>query len=97
MRFLITWEFTEAVSETEQARVLAVFAKWQPPIELSEWSGFVDGGGGFAIAETTDSKTLSRITAPWLPWLRFSVRGIQPIQDTAETGQEAVQFRQSVS
>ena len=97
MRFLITWKFKEGFTETEQARILAVFAQWQPPIELSDWSGFVDGDGGFAIVETADAKTISQVTAPWLPWFRFSIRGIQPIQETAEVTQGAVQFRQSVS
>ena len=97
MRFLVSWKTTEIRSDAEQARILALFAQWQPPVELSEWSGFVDGDGGFAIAEAADAKTLSGITAPWTPWFRFSIRAIQPIQETADTLQEAIKFRDSVT
>jgi len=36
MRFLIRWEWTESTSDEEQAKALATFAAWTPPIELSE-------------------------------------------------------------
>ena len=51
MRFLVSWKTTEIRWDAEQARILALFAQWEPPVELSEWAGFVDGDGGFAIAE----------------------------------------------
>ena len=97
MRFLVEWEWTEARSDEEQVKVLALFAAWKPPVELSEWSGFADGSGGFAVADATDANELTRITAPWTPWFRFSVRPVQPIQETATATQEAIQFRQSVT
>ena len=84
MRFLIQWEWTESTSDEEQAKTLATFAAWTPPIELAEWSGFGDSYGGFAV------------TAPWTPWLRFSVRAIHPIDQTAAIMQEAIEFRRTV-
>ena len=96
MRFLIQWEWTESTSDEEQASALATFAAWKPPIELSEWSGFGDSSGGFAIAETDNADDLARITAPWAPWLRFSIRSIHPIEQTAAVMQEAIEFRRSV-
>ena len=59
MRFLIQWEWTESTSDEEQAKALATFAAWTPPIELSDWSGFGDSNGGFAIAETDKWKKIS--------------------------------------
>ena len=97
MKFLIEWEWTETRSDEEQASVLALFAAWNPPVELAEWSGFGDGSGGFAIAETVDANQLSRITTPWTPWFRFSVRPVQPIQETATAMQEAVEFRRATT
>ena len=96
MRFLIRWEWTESTSDEEQAKALATFAAWTPPIELSEWSGFGDSNGGFAIAETDNPDDLARVTAPWTPWLRFSVRAIHPIDQTAAIMQEAIEFRRTV-
>jgi Domain of unknown function (DUF3303) len=91
MRFLITWSMVGG-SEVEQARILALFGAWTPPIELTEWSGFADGDGGMCIAETDDAERLAAVTAPWTPWLRFTVRPLLPIQQTAEVMSAAAGF-----
>lgn len=96
MRFLITWTINTG-SEAEQARILALFAKWQPPIELHEWSGFADGSGGMCIADTDDVDQLARVTAPWTPWLDFTVQPLLPIQQTAEVMSGTAEFWSSVS
>ena len=95
MRFLITWEFANR-SEAEQARVLSLFAKWQPPLELNEWSGFADGSGGMCIADAEDATALTRVTAPWTPWLDFTVRPLLPIQETAALMVDVAGFWSSV-
>jgi hypothetical protein len=96
MRFLVTWKITEG-SETEQARILDLFAKWQPPTELHEWSGFADGSGGMAIAETDDVGVLAAISAPWTPWLDVTVQALLPIQQTADIMAQAQTFWGAVS
>ena len=96
MRFLITWTLN-AGSEADQAWILDLFAKWQPPIELNEWSGFADGSGGMCLAETDDVDMLARITTTWSPWLHFTVQPLQPIQQTAAVMAEAAGFRSSVA
>jgi hypothetical protein len=96
MRFLITWTSTSG-SEADQARILNLFAKWQPPVELHEWSGFADGAGGMAIAETDDVELLVRVTTPWTPWLEFTVRPLLPIQQTAAALADAAGFRSTVA
>ena len=95
MRFLVTWTLRSR-SETDQARILALFAKWQPPIELREWSGFADGSGGMCIAEADSADALTRTTAPWTPWLDFTVRPLLPIQETAAVMSDAATFWSSV-
>jgi hypothetical protein len=96
MRFLITWQ-NPNVSEADQSRILSLFAKWQPPVELHEWSGFADGSGGMCIAETDDADVLSAVTLPWTPWLNFTVQALQPIQQTAAALSDAASFRSSVT
>ena len=96
MRFLITWTLN-AGSEADQARILDLFAKWQPPVDLHEWSGFADGSGGMCLAETDDVDMLARITTTWTPWLDFTVQALQPIEQTATVMAEAAGFRSSVS
>lgn len=97
MLFHVTWEFIDT-SEDGERRSLAVFSKWQPPAgaEFRGFYGFADNAGGVAIVEVDSEATLSRTTAPWVPWLRFNARPILPIEESAAIGGEAVAFRDSV-
>jgi hypothetical protein len=98
MLFHVTWEFTDT-SEQGVKRTLEVFSKWQPPAgaDFSRgWYGFSDGSGGVAIVEVDNAATLSRTIDPWVPWLRFEVTPIVPIEESAQIAGEAVAFRESV-
>jgi hypothetical protein len=47
MRFLITFALKSGSgSEADQARILSLFAKWQPPVELQEWESSCARQGG---------------------------------------------------
>ena len=97
MLFHVTWEFIDT-SEAGTKRSLAVFAAWQPPAgaEFKAFYGFADGRGGVALIEADSAETMSRTTAPWNPWLRFTVTPIVPIEDSTVIANEAVAFRDSV-
>src|SRR5262249_43748772 len=97
MLFHVTWEFN-ALSEEDTRRSLAVFAKWQPPegAEFKGFYGFVDGTGGVALIEVPDAATLGRTTAPWTPWLSFTVTPILPIEESSGIALEGIAFRDSV-
>jgi hypothetical protein len=86
-------------SEEGGRRSLAVFAKWQPPAgaEFKGFYGCADGKGGVAIIEADSAATLARTTAPWTPWLRFTVTPIVPIEESTAINGEAVAFRDSVA
>ena len=98
MLFHVTWEFVDTTEQGEK-RSLAVFAKWQPPAgaEFKGFYGFSDNRGGVAIIEADSAETLARTTAPWTPWLRFTVSPIVPIEDATAIASEAIAFRDSVS
>ena len=98
MLFHVTWEFIDTSEEGER-RSLAVFAKWQPPAgaEFKGFYGFADGRGGVALVEADSAATLTRTTAPWTAWLRFTTTPIVPIEESATIGAEAIAFRDSVS
>lgn len=98
MLFHVRWEFVDTTEEGER-RSLAVFSSWQPPAgaEFQGFYGFADNSGGVAIIEADSAATLTRTTAPWTPWLRFTVTPIVPIEEATAIAGEAVQFRDSVS
>jgi len=95
--FHVTWEFIDT-SEDAVRRALAVFSAWQPPAgaEFHGFYGFADGKGGVAIVEADSAATLLRTTDPWVPWLRFTVTPIVPIEESSAIGGEAIAFRDSV-
>ncbi len=98
MLFHVTWAFTDQ-SEDSEKRSLSVFQQWQPPAgaDFKGFYGFADGTGGVAIIEADSAATLARTTAPWVPWLTFSVTPILPIEEATAIGAEAIAFRESVS
>ena len=97
MLFHVTWQNRDA-SEQEMRRSLTVFAAWQPPPEARFLSfyGTVDGHGGVAIIEADSAQALARATAPWVPWLAFTVTPIVPMEEMAGIAAEAIAFRESV-
>jgi hypothetical protein len=94
MLFHVSWELVDS-SEEGIRRSLAVFQSWKPPegAEFQAFYGFADGGGGFAIVEVEDAATLDRTTAPFVPWLRFEMTPIVPIEESAAIAGEAIAFR----
>lgn len=97
MLFHVIWEFVDTSEEGER-RSLSVFQNWQPPAgaEFRGFYGFADGAGGVAIVEVDSVQTLARTTAPWTPWLRFTVTPILPIEESAAISGEGVAFRDSI-
>jgi hypothetical protein len=96
--FHVTWEFTDPTEESVR-RNLAVFSHWEPPsgAEFKGFYGFADGRGGVAIVEADSAATVARTTAPWVPWLRFTITPIVPVEESAAIAAEAVGFRDSVA
>ena len=97
MLFHVTWDFVDTSEEGER-RSLAVFAKWQPPAgaEFKGFYGYADSSGGVAIIEAESVAALTGTTAPWTPWLRFTVTPILPIEESTAIANEAIAFRDSV-
>jgi hypothetical protein len=97
VRMLLTWTYNPGYSEADQARTLALFGKWEPPIPIENWSAFVDGSGGFAVIESDDADMLMGLVATWTPWMSIGLKPIVPIERLAEAQAEAAAFRSSVT
>jgi hypothetical protein len=50
-----------------------------------------------ALVEVDSAATLARTMAPWLPWLRFTAKPVEPTEVTIAIRRDAVAFRDSVS
>jgi hypothetical protein len=95
MLFQVAWDFID-LSEAGTKRSLQLFSQWQPgPAQFQGFYGFADGVGGFAIVEAASAADLAKTTAPWTPFLKFSVRPILPIQESAQIGVAAAAWRDS--
>ncbi len=97
MLFHAQWEFIDTSEEGER-RSLQLFQNWQPPAgaEFKGFYGFADGTGGVAIIEVDSAATLQRTIQPWVPWLRFEVTPIMPIEETAAISGEAIAWWDSI-
>jgi hypothetical protein len=93
MLFHVTWVITDR-SESGQKRSLDLFSKWQPgPGQFQAFYGFADGGGGIALIEAGSAAELAKTISPWTPYLKFTVRAILPIQESAQISGEAAVWR----
>ncbi|HEX5369241.1 MAG TPA: DUF3303 family protein [Dehalococcoidia bacterium] len=97
MLFHVTWEFIDT-SEEGARRVLNVFSKWQPAAgaEFKGFYQFADNTGGVGIIEIDSAATLARLTAPFIPWMRFTASPILEVQEATPIDAEAMAFRDSV-
>jgi len=97
MLFHVEFEFVDTSEEGEK-RGLQVFSQWQPPAgaQFQGFYGFADNSGGVAIVEADSAATLTRTTAPWTPWLRFTITPLVPIEEATAIAAEAIAFRDSV-
>ena len=98
MLFHVTWDFV-VPSEAGEKRHVALFAEWQPPAEAKFQAFYIhaDYSGGMALVDVDSAATLARTMAPWLPWLRFTAKPVEPTEVTMAIRREAVDFRDSVA
>jgi hypothetical protein len=93
MLFHVAWDFADS-SEAAQRRSLQLFSKWTPgPGHFQAFYGFADGGGGVALVEAATAADLAKTIAPWTPFLRFTVRPVVPIRESAEIDGAAAAWR----
>jgi hypothetical protein len=99
MKYVVTWTARANTDETAQVRSLQVFGKWTPSeaATFHQFLGRLDGRGGFAVVETDDPTTIARDASIFGAWFDFEVYPCLEITEIAATGQEAVEFRSSVS
>ena len=103
MKFVVTWKprsgGSSAENEESLRRNLQVFSKWTPPSDITfhQFVGRLDGEGGFAVVECDNVKSLMDGPSKFSPWFEFNTIPVADIQDTVPSGQEGIDFRDSIS
>jgi hypothetical protein len=103
MKYLVSWTYrlngSAAQNDETLRRGLAVFSKWAPP-ESSTYHVFVgrvDGGGGFALVETDDPADLADTTSKFGFIADYQIFPVIDIAESAQSLQQGVEFRASIS
>lgn len=103
MKYAMTWtsRLSGSAKDNEEAlrRAMALFSKWQPPAGTTfhQFVGRVDAGGGYAIVETDDPSELLSGTAKFAPLNEFEIHPVVDMDAWMQAGQEAIDFRDSIS
>ena len=102
MKFVLAYTTRDGSSAEDNLKsgeaAQKLLANWTPSpnASISEWVQRCDGGGGFAVLETENSKDLYRDLAVWSPWLKFDVYPVLDILDATAITDEAIHTAASV-
>ena len=96
MKYLLSWKNRDASHQSERES-LAAFQKWTPEGNFLQFLGRIDGEGGFAVIETDNPLDVLRDTSKFTPWLEFTAYPVVDIQEFAQVGGEAIEFREAIS
>jgi Protein of unknown function (DUF3303) len=103
MKYVMVWtsRLNGSGKENEAAmrRGLEVFSKWQPPASTTfhQFVGRLDAAGGFIVLETDDPTTMLDAAGKFSPFNEFHIYPVIDIADWAQTLQDGVEFRESIS
>jgi hypothetical protein len=98
MKYVVSWQARSHATEETLTRAPQVFRKWSPPegTTFLQFLGRIDGPGGFAVVETDDPTLLARTTAIFTAFFDMAVYPVLDIEEAAQIGGEATEFRQTV-
>ncbi len=101
MKYVLTWwerpGGSAADYEAAQARVLAVFQKWQMPESLTFHQFLVRVGefGGYAVIETDKPADVHKLTTAFAVF-RFRLEPVLDVMDAVAVESEAVAWRDAL-
>jgi hypothetical protein len=98
MKYVLSWQTRPNVTEEVDARSLEVFRKWSPNegTTFLQFVARIDGAGGFAVVETDDPALIARDTAIFSAFFDMNVYPVLDVDEAAQIGGAAIEFRQSV-
>lgn len=102
-KYLVSWKTRDggslAENEAAQERVLAVFSKWSPPANATfhQFLSRLDGNGGYAVVESDDPLAVYEGPSKFGVAFEFDVSPVIDIMDGIPVGNEAIEFRKSIT
>ena len=103
MKYLVSWTARAGGSakdnEAAVKRSLDVFGKWSPPADSTfhQFVARLDGTGGYAIVETDNPASVAEGPAKFGTLFDFTVVPVIDIMESVAIGQDAIEFRDSIS
>jgi hypothetical protein len=99
MKYVVSWATRDNTTEDTVARALQVFSKWSPSpaTTFEQFVGRVDGRGGFAVVETDDPTVIAHDLAVFGAFFDMDLHPVLDIVESTRIGNEAVEFRASIS
>ncbi len=96
MLFGLIYTPRDSVTEESQKRSLQLFTTWDPPFEFKAHYARGDGNGGIGVLESDSAEAVIEGIAPWLPFFKFEVTPVAPIEQAVPVFQRAYGWRDSV-
>jgi hypothetical protein len=82
-------------NEESQRRALEMLGKWKPSAgtTIHQWVTRIDGGGGFAVAETDNLDDVLEISSIFSPYFVYEVYPVVDFAEAVPAFQRAIEFR----
>ena len=103
MKYLVSFTSRSGGSpadiETAEKRSMDVFSKWVPPegVTFHQFLARLDARGGFAVVESDDPALVAEAPAKFAPWFDFAVTPVLDMTEAITIGQDAIDFRDSIT
>ena len=103
MKYVVQWTGRDgasgAQSEEDAKRVLQLVSKWSPAPDATfhQFVARLDGEGGYAVVETDNPLAVMEGPAKFGTHLKFTVEPVVDIMESVQVGQDAIEFRDSIS
>jgi hypothetical protein len=103
MKYLVSFTSRQGGSPTDieaaEKRGMDVFSKWTPPegVTFHQFLSRIDARGGYAVVEADDPTLVAEGPAKFAPWFDFQVTPVLDMTQAIAIGQEAIDFRDSIT
>lgn len=102
-KYVVSWTprsgGSVAENEADEERTLKLFEKWSPPADATfhQFVTRLDGQGGYAVVESDNPLSIMEGPAKFGVGFEFDIRPVVDIMESIPVGQEAIEYRKSIT